>query len=158
MLSRTARTPEGAIVLGGAQGSLGVVRSLGRRGIPVWLLTNDNLLARFSRYVRRAPAWPRLSSPSLEAEYLLGLAKKHELNGWALFPGSDLEAEMIARNHARLAERYLLTTPPWDVLQWACDKRLICRRAAELGVDQPPATIRAPWKRPPRWTAGSPWS
>lgn len=126
-------------MLGGAQGSLGVVRSLGRRGIPVWLLTNDNLLARFSRYVRRAPAWPRLSSPSLEAEYLLGLAKKHELNGWALFPGSDLEAEMIARNHARLAERYLLTTAPWDVLQWACDKRLICRRAAELGVDQPPS-------------------
>jgi D-aspartate ligase len=129
--------PEGAVVLGGALGSLGVARSLGRRGIPVCLLTSDHLLAKFSRYVRRAPAWPTLASPSAESEYLLDLAEKYGWKGWALYPGGDPEAEMIARNHAKLAATFRLTTAPWEVLRWAYDKRLIHQRAAELGIDQP---------------------
>lgn len=131
--------PEGAVVLGGALGSLGIARSLGRRGIPVYLLTNDHLLAKFSRYVRCAPAWPKLLTQSAEAEYLIDLADRYDLKGWALFPGGDPEAEMIARNHARLAGTFRLTSAPWSLLRWAYDKRLIYRRAAELGIDQPPS-------------------
>jgi predicted ATP-grasp superfamily ATP-dependent carboligase len=130
--------PEGAVVLGGGLGSLGIARSLGRRGVPVCLLTNDHLLTKFSRYVRCAPAWPKLADQSAEVECLLDLADRHGLHGWALFPGGDPEAEMIARNHDKLAAIFHLTTPPWNVLRWAYDKRLIYRRAAELGIDQPP--------------------
>ncbi len=129
--------PRGAVVLGGALGSLGVARSLGRRGIPVCLLTNDHRLTQFSRYVSSAPAWPKLENPSQASELLIDIAHRHGLQGWVLFPGGDPEAEMIARDHARLSEMFRLTTAPWDMLRWAYDKRLICRRAAELGIDQP---------------------
>jgi predicted ATP-grasp superfamily ATP-dependent carboligase len=43
----------GALVVGGAHVSIGVARSLGRRGVPVWLLANHPL-PKFSRYVRRS--------------------------------------------------------------------------------------------------------
>src|SRR5438034_1378021 len=49
----------GAIVIGGDYGALGVVRSLGRRGIPVWVLTNEHRVATASRYVRFDADWPR---------------------------------------------------------------------------------------------------
>jgi len=48
----------GAIVLGGDCGSLGIARSLGRRGIPVYFITdNSNPIAKFSRYTSRSLLW-----------------------------------------------------------------------------------------------------
>src|SRR5208282_1608294 len=47
----------GALVVGGAHVSIGVARSLGRHGIPVWLLAGHPL-PKFSRYVRRSLPWP----------------------------------------------------------------------------------------------------
>ena len=52
-----ARQP-GAVVLGSDYKALGVVRSLGRHGIPVWLVRDDHALANASRYTRRSLAWP----------------------------------------------------------------------------------------------------
>ena len=44
----------GAVVLGSDYRGLAVVRSLGRRGIPVWVLTGgDDILAAKSRYALR---------------------------------------------------------------------------------------------------------
>ena len=48
----------GALVLGGSHGALAVVRSVGRHGIPVWFASDDNVLARFSRFTRKGLAWP----------------------------------------------------------------------------------------------------
>jgi len=52
------QAPTGALVLGGSHGALEIARSLGRRGIPVWLVTSDNPLATVSRYVERSFTWP----------------------------------------------------------------------------------------------------
>ena len=51
--SGDAQAPPGALVVGGAHVSIAVARSLGRRGIPVWLLASHPL-PRFSRYVQRS--------------------------------------------------------------------------------------------------------
>src|ERR1700722_9297665 len=51
------REPDGALILGGAHGSLAVARSLGRRGIPVWFATHDHPIAKYSRYVARSFEW-----------------------------------------------------------------------------------------------------
>src|SRR5215475_10294603 len=48
----------GALVLGGSHGALAVVRSLGRRGIPVWFANDDNVLARLSRFTTKGMWWP----------------------------------------------------------------------------------------------------
>jgi predicted ATP-grasp superfamily ATP-dependent carboligase len=120
---------------------LGVVRSLGRHGIPVWVLTDEHLIAGTSRYARRKLPWPA-GDERRQIDYLLSLAD-HGLDGWTLFPTGDTTAALIARHHATLAQRFRLTTPPWEVLQWAYDKRLTHRLAAKVGVDHP-------WTRYPR--------
>jgi len=128
--------PGGALVMGGAHGSLGVVRSLGRHGIPVWVLTSGHPLARFSRFATKGFSWPGPGDPRALA-YLLELAEKSGLRGWVLFPGGDAEARLIALHHDALAQVYRLITPPWETLRWAADKSLTYRLAAEIGVDCP---------------------
>jgi predicted ATP-grasp superfamily ATP-dependent carboligase len=68
---------------------------------------------------------------------LLGLCAEHDLDGWALFPTGDETTAFVARQHARLSKQLLLTTPPWPVLLWAHDKRLLHQLGESLGIDQP---------------------
>jgi D-aspartate ligase len=132
-----SRARAGAIVIGGDYKSLGVVRSLGRRGIPVWVLTDDHLLAATSRFCKRAVPWPDIVEAD-QVAYLLDLARDNALDGWTLFPAGDETAALLARNSNALAERYRLSVlAPWETLQRAYDKRLTYRLAAEIGVDHP---------------------
>src|ERR1700681_3244638 len=82
--------PRGALILGGAHGSLAVARSLGRRGIPVWFVTHDHPIAKHSRYVARSFDW---AGPSDEnaASWLVEFAARHRLERWVLFAGADEE-------------------------------------------------------------------
>jgi D-aspartate ligase len=123
---------DGAVVVGADYRALGVVRSLGRRGIPVWVLRQgDDRLAGFSRYARHT------TRSVAGADFLLELADRHRLDGWTLFPTGDEAASLVARNHERLGARYRLTTPPWAVAKYAFDKRLTYPLAASLGLDVP---------------------
>ena len=131
------RASSGAIVLGGDYKALGVVRSLGRHGVAVWVLTDDHLLAGWSRYCRRAIAWPTGPEADQVAR-LLALADEHDLEGWTLYPAGEEEAALLARNRDALASRYRLSVlVPWDVLQHAYDKRLAYLLADSVGVDHP---------------------
>lgn len=126
----------GAIVIGGDYRGLGVVRSLGRRGIPVWVLTDEHCVAATSRYTRQHRAWPA-SGESQQIEFLLELSRRHGLAGWALIPTGDETAALLARHHACLAEHFRVTTPAWETLRWAYDKRLTHQLALELDIAQP---------------------
>jgi predicted ATP-grasp superfamily ATP-dependent carboligase len=112
--------------------ALGAVRSLGRHGVPVWVLRHgEDRLAGLSRYAQR-------TIPLVDgAGFLLDLADRHGLNGWTLFPSGDETAAMVARSHEQLGERYRLTTPPWAVTRYAYDKRLTYPLADSLGLDVP---------------------
>src|SRR5262249_8196788 len=72
-----------------------------------------------------------------QLDFLLALATREGINGWALFPTSDEAVTLISRHHQLLRHYYRLTTPPWDRLQWGCDKRLLSKLARTVGVDQP---------------------
>lgn len=126
----------GALVIGGDYRSLGMVRSLGRHKIPVWVLTDDHLIAGVSRYARRRFKWPATDEES-QVEYLINLSLQHDLLGWTLFASSDETAATVARYHHVLRRRFRLTIPPWEVLQWAYDKRLTYRLASRLGIHYP---------------------
>ena len=137
LTSVSQRDPQrGAIVLGGAHGSLEIARSLGRRGIRVWLITDDNPLARMSRYVERSLSWagPRDSGA---LSFLVELCRRHDLAGWVLFAGSDDDLCFVAQNHSALGTLFTLTTPAWDTIRFAYDKRQMNVRAAELGIAYP---------------------
>ena len=127
---------QGAVVLGGAHGSLEIARSLGRRGIPVWLITADNPLPGLSRYVEKSLSWPGPRGDGA-LRFLIELARRHKLDGWVLFAGSDEDLRFIAQNHSGLGSVFTLTTPNWDKICGAYDKRQMNARAAELGIAQP---------------------
>ncbi len=128
---------QGAIVIGEHCRGLGLVRSLGRRGIPVWTLEPEGeRLASTSRYSRRSFPWPN-GGEAEQLDYLCALAARHQLGGWALFPASDETTALVARHHEELAARFRMTVPPWDVLARAYDKRLTYRLAADTGLDTP---------------------
>ena len=127
----------GALVIGGDYKSLGIVRSLGRRGVRVRVLRDDHLLASASRYAERSYRW-RGAQEQERVGYLLDLARTDDLDGWALFPGDEEPAAMIARNRDALVARYRLSVlAPWETLRWAHDKRLTYRLAGDLGIDHP---------------------
>jgi D-aspartate ligase len=127
----------GALVMAADYRGLGVVRSLGRRGIPVWVLKQGgHLVASTSRYVGRNVPWPG-ADDAKEIDLLLDLAKKHGLRDWLLFPTDDHAVGLISRNRDVLASQYRVSVLPWDQLQYLCDKRLLHHTAQELGIPQP---------------------
>ena len=125
----------GAIVLGGNFLGLGIVRSLGSRGIPVWLIDTDRSksIAQYSRYTKRF-----IASTEPVNELLLREARQHDLQGWVIFATNDDYVEVVATFHERLSTCFRVTTPPLAVTNFALDKRLTYRKAAEL-------SIAAPW-------------
>jgi predicted ATP-grasp superfamily ATP-dependent carboligase len=125
----------GALIIGGAQVSIGLARSLGRHGVPVWILA-DHPLPKFSRYVQRSFVWPGANHAS-GLSSLLALADRHDLTGWVLFATGDEDMRMIAENHAALCSRFRVMSPDWDTAKWMLDKRLTYERAASLGIDYP---------------------
>jgi D-aspartate ligase len=127
----------GALVMDADYRGLALVRSLGRHGIPVWVLHHgDQLLAALSRYNHRTLVWPSQDEEE-NVNFLVRLAERENIHDWLLFPTGDEGAAMVARHHQKLGEHFQLTTAPWDVLQWFYDKRLTYRLAGIVGVDHP---------------------
>ena len=117
--------------------ALGVVRSLGRRGIPVWVIQQGgHLVASTSRYVRRRVPWPE-ADDAKRVDFLLDLSVKNNLKDWALIPTDDYTVTLASAYHDLLSKQYLVTVPGWERLRWACDKRLLHELAAKLDIAQP---------------------
>jgi D-aspartate ligase len=127
----------GAVLLGSDFKALGVVRSLGRRGIPSVVIDNTPRSAWFSRYVIKRLPWEGQMEGDAFLSFLLQLAKDHGLDRWILFPLQDEVVEFVSRNTQELAKVYQLVTQSWDVIQWANDKRCTYRMAEALGVPYP---------------------
>jgi len=131
-----AARPDGALVVGEHVRGLALVRSLGRKGIPVWTLEpREGAMASLSRYSRRSFEWP--AAPGDQLDCLLGLVARHQLEGWTLFPTNDETTALFARHHAELSRHFRVTVPPWEKLSWAYDKRLTHQLASDLRVHQP---------------------
>jgi len=127
----------GAVVTGASYRALAVVRSLGRRGIRTRVVRSDeHALAEASRYAGGRLAWPA-GDEAGRVEYLLRVAQRQGLEGWVLIPTHDEEAALIARHSRALARSFRLTTPSWETLRAAYDKRCTHDLAARLGLDQP---------------------
>jgi D-aspartate ligase len=127
----------GAIVVGGDYQGLGIVRSLGRRGIDVAVVDDERSISRHSRY---AAAWLKvqdLSDDEQTVAALLRLAREHDVEGWVVFPTREETVAALARNRPQLTEHFRIPTPEWPVTKWAWDKRNTYERAHELGIPVP---------------------
>jgi D-aspartate ligase len=124
----------GAIVVGGDYQGLGIVRSLGRHGIPVWVVDDELSIGRFSRFTTRAVRAGGLRDESRCVATLLELGRRFGLDGWVLFPTREETVVALARHREELRERFRVPTPPWETIRWAWDKRGTQTVAERLGV------------------------
>jgi len=127
----------GAIVIGGEHPGLGIARSLGRRGIPVYVIDDQHSISQFSKYVTRVVRVKDLRDERNTVENVMEVGQRHGLKGWVLFPTRDETVVAFSRYRERLAEFFRVTTPCWDTVKWAWDKKNTYDRAAELGIPVP---------------------
>jgi predicted ATP-grasp superfamily ATP-dependent carboligase len=133
----TGRDTPGAVVVGGDYQGLGIIRSLGRRGIPTCVVDDERSIGRFSRYASHSLQVPDLRDPGAAVEATLTAARRFGLDGWVLYPTRDEHVAVFAQERERLAEVLRVPTPSWEVVRWACDKRNTYARAEELGIPTP---------------------
>ena len=126
----------GALIVGGAHGALALARSLGRRGVPVWYLTDDHPIASYSRFTVRSFTWAGPDAAGA-VDYLKQLARDHRLDRWVLIAAGDAELRLLSQHHAELSTVFRVAVPPWETVRFAHDKRATYERAGELGIDYP---------------------
>jgi D-aspartate ligase len=127
----------GAVVLGGDYQGLGIVRSLGRKGIPVCVVDDEHSIARYSRYTTASVGIASMRHPEETIQGLLDIGRRLELQGWVLYPTRDETVAAFSQNRDRLGEVFRVPTPGWDSVQWVWDKRNTYRKAEELGIPTP---------------------
>lgn len=136
MDDRVSSRPAGVVILGGAHGTLALARSLGAQKVPVWLVSADTPLPRFSRYAHRQMMWPGPEDDGAVA-FLLDLAATQGLGGFLLVPGGDPEVRLVSQSIEQLSDVFDVVLPPWQQLKWVCEKPLLYRRARELALAIP---------------------
>jgi predicted ATP-grasp superfamily ATP-dependent carboligase len=127
----------GALVVGGEHPGLGVVRSLGRRGIPVYVIDDQQSVSSFSRYVSRSIRVKDLRDERKTIDAVLDVGRRYGLRDWVLFPTRDETVAAFSRYHAELEEFFRVPTPDWETVQWAWDKKNTYDLAGRLGIPCP---------------------
>jgi D-aspartate ligase len=130
-------TDVGAMVLGGDYQGLGIVRSLGRHGVPVCVVDDERSISAFSRYASRSVRVPDLADGSNTVDALLALEAELGLRGWVVFATRDETVEVLSRNRSLLSGRLRVPAPTWDTFRRAWDKRATYQLAEEIGLPVP---------------------
>jgi predicted ATP-grasp superfamily ATP-dependent carboligase len=130
-----------ALVLSTGTAALGVIRSLGRRGVPVIALYQDRgEVGWVSRWVHEAiqAPHPEHEEPAL-LELLLGLAPR--FGGGVLMPCSDGFLGAVSRHKAELARHYHVACPDPEIAKTVLEKSLTYRAASAAGVPTPRTAV-----------------
>jgi len=124
-------------VIGGDYQGLGIVRSLGRRGVPVCVVDNERSISRYSRYATHFVGLPDLRDQRKAVDGLLDIGKRLGLDGWVLYPTREELVAAISQHRVELRKVFRVPTPNWEIVKWAWDKRNTYRLAQELGIPTP---------------------
>lgn len=128
----------GVAVVGDHVQALGIIRSLGSRGIPVYLLHDRNLcIGRFSRYTKKFVKTPNPSNEAAFVDFMIKLAKKDQLIDWILMPTNDVGVYTLSKHKETLEGYYRVSTPSWDIVKLAYNKKLTYQIAEKIGIPIP---------------------
>ncbi len=130
-------SPPGGVVLGGDYQGLGIVRSLGRHGIPTCVIDDEYSIARHSRYATLGIRVPNLRDQGVLVKTLLQLGERFGLKKWVLFPTRDEQVAALSRHRAMLSQFFRVPVPAWDTIQWMWDKRNTYHLAKQLRIPFP---------------------
>ena len=135
--TRPSEKTTGAVVIGGDYQGLGIVRSLGKRGIPVCVIDDEASISRYSRYTTHAIRVKSLREEDQVVETLLEAGKRLHLDGWVLYPTREELVAALSRFHDQLTPLFRVPTPDWEITRWAWDKRNTYQLASSLAIPTP---------------------
>lgn len=127
----------GALVVGGDHPGLGIARSLGRRGVPVWIVDDQYCISRFSRYCQRVIRVEDILDERKTVDAVLEIGRRFKLHHWVLIATRDETVAAFSKYRSELAEIFSPTTGEWDSIQWAWDKKRTYELAEALGIPCP---------------------
>ncbi len=121
------------------QGGLGVTRSLGRLGIPVYNVDSTRWApARFSRYCRGAFHWDiDTAPPEKSVEYLTAVARQVGRRA-VLIAGTDRAATFVARHATALEPSYIFPAQSPKLADSLASKKTMYGLARENDIPTPP--------------------
>ena len=130
--------PVAVVTGGGTANSLGVVRSLGRHGVPVVYLDSEpRSMVRHSRYIRQRLPCP---SPSeSEAQFVAALLAfgSQVDRKMVIIPTSDSAVLSLAKHRSELERFYHLPVPSFETVNRLVNKKLFYQMLAEMGIPHP---------------------
>jgi D-aspartate ligase len=127
----------GAVVVGGDYQGLGIVRSLGRHGVPVLVVDDELSIARFSRYSIKSLHLDELREERSIVEQLLRVGHEWKLHGWVLYPTRDEVVAAFSRYAGELGQIFRVPTPDWTSIEYCWDKRKTYQLARALQIPTP---------------------
>jgi predicted ATP-grasp superfamily ATP-dependent carboligase len=130
------------LVLGAHVTGLGVIRSLGEKGVPVIALTYlPSDIGHLSRHVERCVRVPHPEKAT--SEFLDFMLAARDLHGGVLVPTEDAALAVVSRHREGLAACYRVAVPEWEVTRQVIEKRWTYRLADELGIPSPRTLVPA---------------
>ncbi|MBZ2168207.1 hypothetical protein [Marinobacter sp. F4216] len=126
------------LLLGGRENTLSVTRSLGKKGVPVYVMAPKNCAAHYSRYCRKS--WVVPEGTIEEDFYRQQLLESHiptELSNALVFTCSDRAITFVAHFQNELKNRFELEITPPELHNSLLDKQTTLAMAKEAGCDIP---------------------
>lgn len=122
---------KGIIVLGGHVQALGIIRILGRKGVPSIIIENtEHNLARHSKYCTKSF---HVSDENLFT-HLVELGQSETYNGWLIFPTNDFHVKLLSINKNELSIYFKITTDTWESVSKFYDKTITYKLAKSLDI------------------------
>jgi D-aspartate ligase len=127
----------GAIGVGGDHPGLAIARSLGRRGIPVYVIDDQYCISKFSRYATKVIRVESILDERKTVDAVLEVGRRYNLRNWILFPTRDENVAAFSRYRSELAQFFKVTTGDWNSIEWAWDKKKTYELAEKLDIPCP---------------------
>lgn len=127
---------KGAIIIEGHVQGLANTRSLGSKGIPVYVIDSGNCVARYSKYCKKFFKCPEYNSDEL-AGFLIDLAKSENIKDWVLIPSNDHAVFTIAKHKVNLVKYYKIITEDLETVKKIYDKSELLEIADSIGLPIP---------------------
>ena len=120
--------------------SIGLIRGLGRHGIPIILLgSKQGSIVRYSKYITKRLACPDPNAREAESEFVKFLLEygKQAKKKIAIIPTDDIEVLTLSKHKTELEQFYLLPLPSFETTQKLVNKKNFYKLLAQMSIPHP---------------------
>ena len=126
----------GALIIEGHVQGLSNTRSLGKAGVPVYVVDKNKCIASHSKYCNKFFKSPDYIKDEF-VDFLIELAIREDIRGWVLIPSNDHAVYTISKFKNKLQEYYKIIVPSLDIIDNIYDKTKLLAIAKSIGFPVP---------------------